>query len=149
MIITSVRAMRPWTVEVSREDATFNGVSHIDDHTAVRGLPRVWPGHGLGLHEGDLAGFTAALAEVMKTPAYWQARSRHGAGGLTGRGGAEDWSVPHRDADDDFVYLLGPGEYRAAEIGFRPAATFTVALPDVRGLRIRLTAYLLAVTPRR
>jgi hypothetical protein len=138
MIILRNQAMRRWTVEVSEDVAIFSGAPQVEDHTAARGLPRVWPGRGLGLPESELQGFTAALAEVMKTHAYWHARSRRPAGSSE----ADGWSVPRRDDDDGFVYITGPAGQRNGNAGYSPASVFSLDLAGIRGLRIRLTAYL-------
>jgi hypothetical protein len=140
MIIVSGRAMQRWTVRLSGDDAMFSGAPGVEDHTAAQALPRVWAGRGLGLAETDLPGFAAAVAEVMKTHLYQASRYRHRT--LTGRGGAEAWSVPYRDDDDGFVYFGGPCGTPGGQVGYRPAATFTIWLPEARGLRIRLAAYL-------
>jgi hypothetical protein len=139
MIILRTRAMRRWTAEVSAGDATFRGAPQVEDHTAARALPRVWAGRGLGLPEDELPGFTSALAEVMKTQPYWlaQARLRESAVGRP-----DTWSLPRRDDDDEFVYLAGPAGRATGDAGYRPATVFSLALTDIRGLRIRLTAYL-------
>jgi hypothetical protein len=137
VIIASLKTFRRWTVEVSQETASFRCAPTVEDHTAVRALPRIWAGRGLGLPEYELAGFAAALAEVMKTHAYWAARARR-----DGRGIAEHWTVPRRDDDDGFVYVTGPADRRNSDAGYRPASVFTLELADVRGLRIRLAAYL-------
>jgi hypothetical protein len=133
--------MQRWTVEVSEEGATFSGAPRVEDHTAARALPRVWAGRGLGLPDDEVPGLASALREVMNTHAYWTARHRHG-GTQEGRGGADDWSVPRRDDDDGFVYITGPCGHWNGDAGYRPAAAFTLWLPDVRGLRIRLVGYL-------
>lgn len=138
MIILRNQAMRRWTVEVSEDVAIFSGAPQVEDHTAARGLPRVWPGFGLGLPEDELTGFLAALAEVMKTHAYWHARSSRPAGPDE----TDGWSVPRLDDEDGFVYLNGPAGKRNGRAGFSPASVFTLELADIRGLRIRLTAYL-------
>jgi hypothetical protein len=144
MIIVSGAAMQRWTVQVCEDEATFSGAPEVEDHTAVQALPRVWAGRGLGLAKDDLHGFTAALAEVMKTHLYQSAWGRHGMRAGGGRG--EVWSIPRRDDDDGFVYVSGPCGKWSGQVGYRPAATFTMWLPDVRGLRIRLAAYLASDT---
>jgi len=140
MIILRTRAMRRWTAEVSAGHATFKGAPQVEDHTAVRALPRVWAGRGLGLPEAELPGFTSALAEVMKTQPYWltQAQLRESA---PEAGRPDAWSIPRRD-DDEFVYVTGPAGIAGGDAGYRPATVFSLALTDIRGLRIRLTAYL-------
>jgi hypothetical protein len=141
MIIPPGKAMQRWTVEVSGEGATFSGAPRVEDHTAACALPRVWAGRGLGLPDDEVPGIASALKEVMKTHAYWTARHRH-RGTQAGCGGADDWSVPRRDDNDGFVYITGPCGRWTGDVGYRPAAAFTLWLPTVRGLRIRLMAYL-------
>ncbi|MEV6879295.1 hypothetical protein [Amycolatopsis sp. NPDC051128] len=102
--------------------------------------PRVWSGHGLGLPEADLPRFARQLARVMKHEAYWLARAE-------GSGDARLWSLGRYDDEDDFVYFAGPCAHGDPWPGYRPARTFTIALPHVRGLRIRVAAYLAAVSP--
>ncbi|QWF78483.1 hypothetical protein [Amycolatopsis sp. CA-230715] len=140
MIIISTRAMRPWTVAIAGDTATFSAVSSVDDHTADAALPRVWGGRGLGVHRVDLRGFHASLVETMKHPAYWAARARRGLS--TGRGTTEAWSVPHHDSDENFVYFTGPCGSPGEAVGYRSAAVFTIELVDLRGLRVRLTGLL-------
>lgn len=146
MIITATRDMQRWSAEVSEESVTFRCAPHLEDHTAASALPRVWPGRGLGISEIDLRGLTTAIAEVMKTNAYW--RARHRAGTQDGRGERTVWSVPRRDDEDGFVYLTGPCGHPTGEVGYRPAVAFDLLLPEIRGLRIRLTAYLHPPTGR-
>ena len=43
-----------------------------------------------------------------------------------------------------FVYFAGPCTNGHPWPGYRPAQAFTIALPHVRGLRIRVAAYLAA-----
>lgn len=140
MIIISTPAMRPWTVSIAGDTATFSAVSSVDDHTADAALPRVWGGRGLGVHRVDLHGLHASLVQTMKHPAYWAARARQGLS--TGRGTAEAWAAPHHDVDDDFVYFTGPCGVPGGEVGYRSTAVFTIDLVDLRGLRVRLTAHL-------
>ncbi|WP_432855116.1 hypothetical protein ACQPXB_21695 [Amycolatopsis sp. CA-161197] len=116
--------------------AVFVCTAPSEDHAPVQALPRVWDGRGLGLPERDVAGFTAALGEIMKTPLFW--RSYRGAG----RGAARTWAEPHTDPEDGFVYVSGPCGDASDLVGYRPVNTFTIALADVRGLRIRLAAHL-------
>jgi hypothetical protein len=136
-VIQPTRRMERWTVQVDPAEAIFSCAPLVEDHTAARALPRVWAGRGLGVADEDAAGLVAALGEVMKTPFYWQARSpaRHRPG--VGR----VWSLPRRDPEDGFVYLSGPCGQNDGTAGYRPVYTFTIALPAVRDLRIRLTAY--------
>jgi hypothetical protein len=103
--------------------------------------PRVWSGHGLGLPETDVAGFAVQLAKVMKHRAYWIARAE-----CPDRraGDATRWSPGRYDDEDAFVYFAGPCTHGDRLPGYHPAAAFTIALPHVRGLRIRLAAYLAA-----
>lgn len=139
MLLSQTPAMRPWTVEVGTRHATFFGTSHVDDHTAARALPRVWSGRGLGVHENDLPGLRTALAEVMKTTNYWRARSERFAD--PDQPALVEWSPPARDAEDGFLYFAGPADPASGLPGYRPVQCFTLALPDVRSLRIRVTAY--------
>jgi hypothetical protein len=141
MIILRTPAMGRWTVSVSAQYATFTGAPLVEDHTAAQALPRVWAGRGLGVHEDELAGFTSGLAEVMKTPPYWSAQARR-RGEAANREHTEPWSVPRRDDDDGFVYTTGPTGRPGGDAGYRPATVFSLALTDVRSLRIRLAAYL-------
>ncbi|MET9002631.1 hypothetical protein [Amycolatopsis sp. Hca4] len=99
--------------------------------------PRVWSGRGLGLPEAELAGFAAQLRRVMKHEAYWIARDRH-------TGEAAVWSPGRYDDEDGFVYFTGPCSHSDPWPGYRPARAFTIALPRIRGLRIRVAAYLAA-----
>ncbi|WP_328647310.1 hypothetical protein OHS58_05130 [Amycolatopsis sp. NBC_00348] len=101
--------------------------------------PRVWSGRGLGLPEADLGGFAVQLAKVMKLGAYWAARAE-----CPDRraGDATRWSPGRYDDEDAFVYFAGPCTHGDRLSGYHPAAAFTIALPYVRGLRIRLAGYL-------
>jgi len=101
--------------------------------------PRVWSGRGLGLAEAELPGFAAQLRRVMKHEAYWLARAS-----CPDRraGDAARWSPGRYDDEDGFIYFAGPCRQGDPWPGYRPAEEFTLALPHVRGLRIRLAAYL-------
>ncbi|MBE1496240.1 hypothetical protein H4696_003340 [Amycolatopsis lexingtonensis] len=50
--------------------------------------------------------------------------------------------MPRPDTEDGFVYVSGPCSSWENTAGYRPVYSFSVPLPDVRGLRIRLSAYL-------
>ncbi|WP_328452548.1 MULTISPECIES: hypothetical protein [unclassified Amycolatopsis] len=105
--------------------------------------PRVWSGHGVGLPEPDLAGFAVQLAKVMKDREYWIARAEYPD---RRAGDAARWSPGRYDDEDGFVYFAGPCTNGDRLPGYHPAPAFTIPLPFVRGLRIRLAAYL--TTPR-
>ncbi|MEV6832278.1 hypothetical protein [Amycolatopsis sp. NPDC051102] len=98
-------------------------------------MPRVWSGRGLGLPEAELAEFAGQLRRVMKHDEYWAARARNA-------GDATVWTPGRYDDEDGFVYFAGPCTHGDPWPGYRPARAFTVALPHVRGLRIRVAAYL-------
>ena len=102
-------------------------------------MPRVWSGRGLAMPAADLPGFGAALGEAMKLPDYWSARSRSAD---VSAGDRAVWSVPHYDLDDDFVYISGPCLLAEPRPGYRPVTAFALALVHIRGLRIRVAAYL-------
>lgn len=108
--IPPTAAMRRWTVSVDGGLALFSCAPWLEDHTADRVLPRLWPGRGFGVSDTDAPGLAAAVAETMKAPAYWTASHR---------------------------------------VGRRWQDHLPIALPDLRGLRIRLTAHLRAATPDR
>ncbi|WP_326837444.1 hypothetical protein VSH64_21565 [Amycolatopsis rhabdoformis] len=138
--------MRRWTVRLVDTIAVFACTPLIEDHTAARALPRAWDGRGLGLPPHEVAGFTAALGEVMKTPLFWRAyRGGAPAPDLdrnhTGRRPVRTWAEPHTDDEDGFVYLAGPCGEPSGVVGYRPVYSFTLALADLRDLRIRLAAY--------
>lgn len=146
--ITGGRAGRPgfpavatrtvrWTCRCAGGAVTFGRPGRDVYRTA-----RVWSGHGLGLAETDLAGFAGQLAKVMKHRAYWVARAE-----CPDRraGDAARWSPGRYDDEDGFVYFAGPCTNGDRLPGYHPAAAFTVALPHVRGLRIRLAGYLAAL----
>ncbi|WIY06668.1 hypothetical protein QRX60_23500 [Amycolatopsis mongoliensis] len=114
-------------MQLDDTDAVFTCAPSVEDHTAARVLPRVWPGRGLGLPKQDIPGFVAALGEVMKTRRYWQERQAKGT---------------RADPDDGFGYVSGPCSRWENTAGYRPVYSFSAPLPDVRGLRIRFSAYL-------
>ncbi|WP_206788995.1 hypothetical protein [Amycolatopsis sp. MtRt-6] len=116
-----------WTIRTSGDQATF---THVAAETPA--AARVRDGRGLALREEDLPGFAKALGEVMKLPTYWTARAR--AGRLT-LDGDPAWSEPRRDPDDGLVHVAGPCDPPEA-------GSFTVALADIRALRVRIAAYL-------
>lgn len=101
--------------------------------------PRVWSGRGLGLPEAELPTFAEQLKRVMKHATYWQARAE-----CEDRraGDAARWSAGRFDDEDGFVYFAGPCAHGDPWPGYRPTPRFTIALPHVRGLRIRVAAYL-------
>ncbi|WP_410588245.1 hypothetical protein [Amycolatopsis sp. lyj-23] len=120
-----------WTIRTSGDQATFTHVAAVRD----AGTPRRRSEPGLTLREEDLPGFAKALGEVMKLPTYWTARAR--AGRLT-LDGDSAWSEPRHDPEDGFVHVAGPCDPPRPE----PGGSFTVELADVRGLRVRIAAYL-------
>ncbi|MEV8611534.1 hypothetical protein AB0383_27020 [Amycolatopsis sp. NPDC051373] len=61
-------------------------------------------------------------------------------GSGAGCGSGQIWSVPL--TRNGFTYVTGPCGRWNNTAGHRPAETFSVALADVRGLRIRLAAHL-------
>ncbi|MFB9684936.1 hypothetical protein [Amycolatopsis plumensis] len=71
----------------------------------------------------------------MKHEAYWIARARH-------EGDTAVWTPGRYDDEDGFVYFAGPCTHGDPWPGYRPATAFTIALPHIRGLRIRVAAYL-------
>ncbi len=123
-----------WTRRYTAAAVTFGCPARTPERT-----PRVWSGRGLGLPEAELAGFAAQLRHVMKKDVYWIARAkcpdRHA-------GDAAVWSPGHYDDEDGFVYFAGPCAHGGPWPGYRPARAFSIALPRVRGLRIRVAAYL-------
>ncbi len=123
-----------WNRYYTAAAVTFGCPSRTSERT-----PRVWSGRGLGLPEAELAEFAAQLRRVMKKDVYWIARAacpdRHA-------GDAAVWSPGRYDDEDGFVYFTGPCTHGDLWPGYRPARAFTIALPRVRGLRIRVAAYL-------
>ncbi|PKV97596.1 hypothetical protein ATK30_8582 [Amycolatopsis echigonensis] len=142
--IPPTAAMRRWTVSVDGGLALFRCAPWLEDHTADRVLPRLWPGRGFGVSDTDAPGLAAAVAETMKAPAYWTASHRVGR-----RWQDQPWAPPRLDPDDRFLYLAGPCGKPDDTAGYRPAYHLPIALPDLRGLPIRLTAHLRAATPDR
>ncbi|GAA4523740.1 hypothetical protein [Amycolatopsis samaneae] len=141
MFVISTRAMHPWLAEVAGNAATFRRAPEADEAHPEYRLPRVWSGHGLAMPEADLPGFAVALSEVMKLPDYWIARAELPA---PRPDDADLWSDPWYDVDDEFVYISGPCGQAGAAPGYRPGRAFAIALPHLRGLRIRVAAYLRA-----
>ncbi|WP_103349845.1 hypothetical protein [Amycolatopsis sp. CA-128772] len=137
---------RRWGVTATATDAVFT-VTGGSPAVAAAVAPRIWPGRAVALASRDVPVVIARIAQVMTTPRYWAARYRHQAHGRPGRrGSAEDWS-PVWEVDG-FACLTGPvgtWDPGTAHLGFRPADRFAVALPDVRGLLIRLSAHLAAL----
>ncbi len=123
-----------WTRYYAGNAVTFGCPARTSERT-----PRVWSGRGLGLPEAELAGFAAQLRRVMRNEAYWLARA---ACEDRYAGEAARWSPGRYDDEDGFVYFAGPCSHRDPWPGYRPARAFTIALPHVRGLRIRVAAYL-------
>ncbi|MGW5714598.1 hypothetical protein ACWEVP_00405 [Amycolatopsis sp. NPDC003865] len=123
-----------WTITASGDTATFT-------HASGGGYwaPRVWNGRGLALAKNDLPAFDKALGEVLKLPIYWLARARRRDAAA---GQAVVWSEPWYDPDDEFVYLTGPCRTGEPAAGYRPATAFGIDLVHLRGLRIRIAAYL-------
>ncbi|MGW4488382.1 hypothetical protein ACWEOE_31620 [Amycolatopsis sp. NPDC004368] len=112
------------------------------DRTAAHALPRAWDGRGLGLPQHEVAGFTAALGEIMKTPLFWRAYRGEEKNPVDENRAERKWAEPHTDTEDGFVYLSGPCGEPSDVVGYRPVYSFTIALADLRDLRIRLAAYL-------
>ena len=118
-----------WTIGASGDTATFTRV------TPAPADPRVWSGRGFAMPEADLPALGKALGEVMKQPVYWSARAR-----AADRSAGDEtvWSTPQHDPDDGFVHIAGPCRLPEEH----PGATFTLDLVHVRGLRVRIAAYL-------
>ncbi|WP_406635299.1 hypothetical protein [Amycolatopsis sp. WGS_07] len=135
--IPPTAAMRRWAVTIDGDLAVFRCAPRSEEPSAVRVLPRMWPGRGLGVSDADVRGLAAAVAEAMRRPGYWIARRR------AGRPWEEQpWGAAHWDAEEGFVYVSGPCGIPGGAVGYRPVYRFPVALRDLRGLRIRLAAYL-------
>ncbi|MEV0070554.1 MULTISPECIES: hypothetical protein [unclassified Amycolatopsis] len=124
---------RGWSVHVGDTEVVFGRTLRPGEGEAD--LPRVWAGRGLGLRDEDVPAFVAALGEVMATSQFWHAR-----GSGAGRGSEQIWSVPL--TRNGFTYVTGPCGRWNNTAGHRPVETVSVALADVRGLRIRLAAHL-------
>lgn len=137
-MVATIATSARWKITQAGEFVTFTRGAGPDD--AWYAAPRVWSGHGLAMPESDLPAFGKALAGGMKQPGYWAARASCDRRG----GDVSVWSEPRYDADDDLVYVAGPCGLRERLPGYRPTSTFTIAWPHLRGLRIRLAAYLLA-----
>lgn len=137
-MVATIATTARWKIRPSGDFVRFERGAEPDD--AWYAAPRVWSGHGLALPEADLPAFGKALARGMKLPEYWAARARCGRRA----GDASVWSEPRYDPDDDLVYVTGPCGLREQLPGYRPTSSFTLAWPHVRGLRIRVAAYLLA-----
>jgi hypothetical protein len=129
-----------WTITASGDTADFTYAA-----ADAPGVPRVWSGRGLAIAEADLARFDKALGEVLKLPVYWLARARRRDAGA---GEAAVWSAPRYDPADAFVYVTGPCRAAGPDPGYRPVSTFAVELVHLRGLRIRVAAYLAAAGGR-
>ncbi|WP_103347520.1 hypothetical protein [Amycolatopsis sp. CA-128772] len=119
-----------WTRRYAGGAVTFRSPARTPER-----MPRVWSGRGLGLPDAELAEFAGQLRRVMKHDAYWAARN-------PSAGEAKVWTPGRYDDEDGFVYFAGPCTHGDPWPGYRPARTFTIALPCVRGLRIRVAAYL-------
>jgi hypothetical protein len=118
-----------WTIGTSGDTATFTRL-----RPAPAG-PRVWSGRGLAMPEADLPTLGKALGEVMKLPVYWSARARAED---RAAGERDVWSAPRHDPADGFVHIAGPCHLPAEH----PGAAFALSLVHVRGLRVRIAAYL-------
>jgi hypothetical protein len=127
-----------WTITQASDAVTFHWTSGRS-RTEACDLPRVWDGRGLAVPAADLPGFAEALQEVLKLPMVPRARA-----GSHDRetGDSFAWSRVHHDPEDDFLYITGPCGPRSSTPGYRPTATFAIALPQVPGLRLRIAAYL-------
>jgi hypothetical protein len=132
MFVISKGSMHGWSVEVSRVDARFVVPLGPGERGAGFRLPRVWPGHGLGLPDRDLPCVLAAVGEVMKTAAYQVSRSRQ----FEYRGSIP-WSLPRHDGEE-FTYFPGPCEPYERAAGYRPRPCFAVEHVDLGQFRTRL-----------
>ncbi|MFF0147462.1 hypothetical protein ATK36_6211 [Amycolatopsis sulphurea] len=140
-VIPVTATMQRWSVSIEAGKAVFACAPAVEDHTAARVLPRMWPGHGLGVLGADVPGLLASVGEVMKAPLYWISRYDGARAWDT-----QPWTVVREDPDDGFVYVGGPCGPADSSVGYRPVYHLPVALTDVRGLRIRLGAYLRAAS---
>jgi len=126
-----------WTRRCTGGEVTFGCPLRTSERT-----PRVWSGRGLGLPEDELTAFAGQLKRVMKHEAYWLARAECAD---RRAGDAARWSPGRYDDEDDFVYFAGPCTHGDPWPGYRPARRFTIGLPQIRGLRIRVAAYLVTL----
>ncbi len=97
-----------------------------------------WRGQDLLVPEGVVSGLAMAVDAVLATAAE---TAMHGSGRLG------QWGPARLSRVAACVYVDGPVR-AGGRHGYEPARTFFVALRDLRGLRVRLTAYLDAPAPR-
>jgi hypothetical protein len=130
-----------WTITQASDAVTFHWTSGRTRPEACD-LPRVWDGRGLAVPTADLPGFAEALREVLKPPALPALPQARTGSHDRDAADASDWSRVRHDPEDDFLYITGPCGPRSSTPGYRPTATFTIALPHLPGLRLRISAYL-------
>lgn len=134
-LVLSADAQR-WTIRLHEDVTVFTCTPPAGAHAVAQSLPRVWDGRGLGLPAHEVPTFATALGAVMKQPVFWRAYRR------ADQRHAQPWAEPHVDPDDGFVYVCGPCRDSSENVGYRPVNSFTIALANVRALRIRMAAHL-------
>ena len=95
-------------------------------------LPHIRPGHSLLIPVSSVAGLAVAVEAALMAPHGVAARSF---------GRLSRWSQARADTIANAVYFDGPAQADGGD-GYRPARTFFVAVTDLRGLHVRLIAYL-------
>jgi hypothetical protein len=141
LIIPAIAAMRPWSAAMENADAIFRYAT-AGSADAIENLPRVWAGRGLSIPVAAVAGLEVALGEVLRSA---PAVMHH-----TDRGRLNSWAAARTDLEAGFVSIAGPASCLRATTRFQATRTVVVALADLRGLSVRLTAHLdLPASPRR
>ncbi len=95
-------------------------------------LPHVWRERSVLVPERAVTGLAVAVDAVLETSAEAVVR---------GSGRLDRWGQARADRVAKCVYFDGPVRGAGGD-GYKPARTFFVALQDLRGLAVRLAAYL-------
>ncbi|WP_103341137.1 hypothetical protein [Amycolatopsis sp. CA-126428] len=134
-VIPASPGMGRWTAAIEGDEAIFTCFSAGAAPHEL--LPHVRPGRSVLVPASSLAGLEVAVEAVLAARPDAGTRGGHNLG---------RWSQARVDRVAYAVYFDGP--VRAGEgDGYRPVRTFFVALRDLRGLRVRLAAYLAIPQP--
>ncbi|WP_410595564.1 hypothetical protein [Amycolatopsis sp. lyj-23] len=121
--------MAPWSAAVDGRDAVFSYVPEVGAQPRIQ--PHAWRGRSVLVPVAAVPGLAAAVEAVLESTATAKV------------GGLDRWSRARVDRITECVYFDGP-VLAGGRNGHTPVRTLFVAVADLRGLRLRLTAYLAA-----
>ncbi|WP_410597247.1 hypothetical protein [Amycolatopsis sp. lyj-23] len=135
MVVPRSSAMQPWSAAIDGPDAVFVYLPAVATRPTME--PHVWRGRSVLIPAAAVTGLAMAVDAVLETATSATTR---------GTGRLHRWGPARPDRVAECVYLDGPVRAAGGD-GYKPARTFFVASPDLRGLTVRLAAYLGAPDP--